>query len=243
MKKALAFFWLILIPVDTARAGFSVALEAGPIWQTRNDVRVPPASGTAFSISDAASGPFLRGRVYVGYEFAERHEFRLLFAPLTITAQTTFDQVVNFAGTAFAAGTATEASYKFNSYRLTYRYKFYQGEDWQFKIGFTAKIRDADITLTQGATTASSKNVGFVPLLNFAFRYQMADAWYLLFDLDGLAAPQGRAFDGTLQAGWQMSPDFDLNFGYRTVEGGAENSTVSTFAWVHYAVLGITGRF
>jgi hypothetical protein len=72
---------------------------------------------------------------------------------------------------------------------------------------------------------------------------QLRIARDLLFDLDGLAAPQGRAFDGSLQVGWQASPNYDLSIGYRTVEGGAKNSTVSTFAWVHYLVFGATVRF
>ncbi len=243
MKNTLIAFALLTLISTEALAEFSLSLEAGPTWQTRNDVQIPPDTGTAFSISDIASGPFLRGRLYASFGWNERHELRALVAPLSVTASTTFAQNVDFAGQTFTTTAPVEATYKFNSYRLTYRYLFYRGEDWQFKVGFTAKIRDAAISLSQGTTNARNSNVGFVPLLNFAAKYQAGEDWYLLFDLDGLAAPQGRAFDGTLQVGWQVSPNYDFSAGYRTVEGGAKNSTVSTFAWIHYMVFGATVRF
>ncbi len=243
MDRLLCVIALLALISTEALAAFSLSLEAGPTWQTRNDVRIPPDTGTPFSISDIASGPFLRGRLYASYGWNERHELRALVAPLSVTASTTFAQNVDFAGQTFTTNSPVEANYKFNSYRLTYRYLFYRGESWQLKVGFTGKIRDAEITLTQGTTNGRSSNVGFVPLLNFAAKYQAGEDWYLLFDLDGLAAPQGRAFDGTLQVGWQAAPNYDLSAGYRTVEGGARNSTVDTFAWVHYLVLGATVRF
>lgn len=242
MKNLLLMSFFFAVFSSMAHAEPSLSLEVGPTWQTRNDVRIPPDTGTPFSISDITSGPFLRGRLYASFGWNERHEMRALVAPLSVTASTTFTQNVDFAGQTFTTAAPVEANYKFNSYRLTYRYLFYRGEDWQLKVGFTAKVRDAAITLTQGTTNARSSNVGFVPLLNFAAKYQAGEDWYFLFDLDGLAAPQGRAFDGTLQVGWQASPQYDLLVGYRTVEGGAKNSTVSTFAWVHYLVLGATVR-
>lgn len=243
MRNYFLLVLLVLFAHHPSHADFSFSLELGPVWQSRNDVRIPSTGGTDFSLSAINSGPFFRGRIYAGYEWSERNELRLLIAPLSVTASGVFGQNVAFAGQTFAAGTPVTATYKFNSYRLTYRYLFYRGESWNFKVGFTAKIRDANIALSQGALSANSSNVGFVPLLNFAVRYQAGENWFLLFDIDGLAAPQGRAFDGTLQAGWQVSPDYDLTFGYRTVEGGAENDTVSTFAWVHYLVFGGTLRF
>ncbi len=230
---------MLAVPVE---ANFSLGLELGPVWQSRNDVRIPSSGGTPFSIADVKSGPFFRGRLYASYDWNERHGLRLLVAPLSITASGAYAQNITFAGQTFAANVPLTATYKFNSYRLTYRYLFYRGEVWKLHIGFTGKIRDANIALSQGSTSANRSDVGFVPLLHFAARYQVAKEWFLLFDIDGLAAPQGRAFDATLQAGWQASPTCDLQLGYRTVEGGAENDTVSTFAWIHYLVLGATVR-
>lgn len=240
--KVIFSLLLLLGAFDFALAQPWISVELGPAWQTRNDVRIPSDGGSPFSLSRGNAGPFFAGRVYAGLEWSERHELRLLIAPLSVKSESSFEANTNFAGETFAAG-AVMGTYTFNSYRLTYRYQFYQDEVWGLKAGFTAKIRDAQIALTQGSKSASSSNVGFVPLLNFSARYQWLDNSYLLFDVDGLAAPQGRAVDATLQAIWQISPNYEASFGYRTVEGGAENSTVSTFAWIHYVVLGASARF
>ena len=55
--------------------------------------------------------------------------------------------MLTLSGTLFPANTALEAKYKFNSYRLTYRYDIVKKPKIDFGLGFTAKIRDASIAL------------------------------------------------------------------------------------------------
>jgi hypothetical protein len=225
-----------------------VSIEAGPTWQSRNDVQIPGDSGTRFSLADLEAGPFYSTRAYLGHKFSGKHELRLLYAPLSAKISSTLGSAVSFAGQDFAAGIATNAVYKFNSYRLTYAYHFEESNDWAFALGFTAKIRDAKIELTQGTTTAKKENVGFVPLLNFQALRNLGDDWRFRFDVDGLAAPQGRAIDAALFAEYTLT-NFGAGHrlsaftGYRTVEGGADNDVVYNFAWLHTLVFGIRGDF
>ena len=66
---------------------FSIEIEGGPVWQSRNDVRIPNDTGTKFSMRDIqGSGPFAAARVYFDYAFRPKHEFRVLAAPLSVTA-------------------------------------------------------------------------------------------------------------------------------------------------------------
>ncbi len=58
-----------------------------------------------------------------------------------------------------------------------------------------------------------------------------------------LAAPQGRAFDVALKGRYALGSRAELAAGYRTVEGGADNDEVYTFAWLHYAVASLMYRF
>ncbi len=241
MKRTFLVFLVLM--ARNAVGSFSTTLELGPLWQSRNDVGIPSTGGTRFSLVDAGTGPFVAYRIYAGYKLNDRHGFRLLFAPLTVSATGTYGQNIDFAGSTYSAGVPLTATYQFNSYRLTYRYRFFKSEKWEWQIGFTGKIRDAKIALAQGATASESTNVGFVPLLHLAGSYQLNEAWRVFFDLDGLAAPQGRAFDLTLQAAWQPTPLFEFSGGYRTVEGGASNTTVFNFTWLHYLVVAATARF
>ncbi len=64
----------------------------------------------------------------------------------------------------YATWNINNASYQFNSWRATYRYRFHEGDDWRWWIGFTAKVRDAKIRLAQGIEVAEKPDVGFVPL-------------------------------------------------------------------------------
>lgn len=227
---------------DELKKGF-LEMEMGPVWQSSNQVAIPGKTGTRFSLKDFGGGPFLSGRIYAGYRWTERSEFRALFAPLSLKGSRTLDSNLNFQDKTFTAGALTESLYRFNSYRLTYRYKLTDHEVWKFWLGFTAKIRDAEIRLTQGATSSAKTDLGFVPLLHFRLQYLVNEYWRVDLDADALAAPQGRAEDVVVRVQYQIKPGWIANAGYRLLEGGADNDTVYTFAFLHYLVLGLQVDF
>jgi hypothetical protein len=224
---------------------FALRIEGGPVWQSRNDVQIPnDASGTRFSLYDlVGSGPWPAARAYFTWRAGERHELRALVAPLSITETGIPGQAINFAGATYASGVPVEATYQFNSYRLTYRYRLHEGERWTWWTGFTAKVRDAKIALGQGAVTSRKTDVGFVPLLHVAGDWRFATRWRLGLDADALAGGPGRAEDVALLLGHDLGQAWTLTAGYRTVEGGADVDAVYAFAWLHYAVVGIERRF
>jgi len=228
---------------DAAR--FSLELELGPAWQSRNTVQIPNTeAGTRFSLKDlVGTGPWAAGRVYFTWNLNRKHSLRLLAAPLSYTESGVFDEAVDFAGEAYEAGIPTAATYQFNSWRVGYRWRFKDGERWTLWAGFTAKIRDAKIALSQGDTSSEDTDVGFVPLLSFAADYRFDDRWHILFDFEGLAGGPGRAFDVALKVGYDFNDRWGISGGYRTVEGGADIEEVYNFAWFQYAVVSGVFRF
>jgi hypothetical protein len=70
----------------------------------------------------------------------------------------------------------------------------------------------------------------------------VARSTFLRFDLDGAAARQGRAFDGSLELFFPTAEwaEEGLSAGIRVLEGGADNSKVNTFALFQYAFLAFT---
>lgn len=214
-------------------------VEGGALWQSRNDVQVPnDAAGTRFSLVDVTGGgPWTAVRLYATWNINERHGVRVLLAPLRISEARTLDAPVDFAGGTFAAGLPAEGTYQFNSWRVTYRYRFHDGEDWRWWVGFTAKVRDAEIRLEQGATVAGKTDVGFVPLLHVAGTRRINDRWSAELDVDALAGGPGRAEDAALKLRYHVNRRWSFSGGYRTVEGGADVDEVYAFAWLHYAVL------
>lgn len=73
--------------------------------------------------------------------------------------------------------------------------------------------------------------------------YSFDDRWHFLIDLDALAGGPGRAIDLALKIGYDLSDDWRLTAGYRTIEGGADVDEVYNFAWFHSAVLSAVYRF
>ena len=115
---------LAAVPSHAQSPRFALEFEAGPAWQSYNDVEIPnDGTATRFSLKDlAGTGPWFAWRTYVTWNINEKHSLRALAAPLTITETGVAAVPISFAGADYAAGTPVEATYKFNSWRLGYRY-------------------------------------------------------------------------------------------------------------------------
>ncbi|MDF1699753.1 MAG: hypothetical protein P1V36_01145 [Planctomycetota bacterium] len=214
------------------------------MWQTRNDVAVPGNTGTRFALDDVTgAGPFAGGRITFDWRVSGRHNIRALIAPLEINETGVLAEPVSFAGETYAAGVATKATYKFNSYRIGYRYELFCKPCWSVFVGATLKVRDANIELRQGATTSRKTDLGIVPLLHVDAEWRFRPGWRLVADVDAAAAPQGRAIDFALKVHRDFSSRWSVGVGYRTIEGGADNDKVYTFAWLHQALVSVSYRF
>lgn len=231
---------LLAIPGREILAQVSVDIESGAVFSGYNDVRIPGDGGTLFSLSEELqtdpSGYF---RLRMFYDFNDRHHLGALFAPLTVHPTGQLDRPLIFEGVTFPAGTPLEATYRFNSYRLIYRYDFVRKERVEFGLGFTAKIRDAEISVRGNGLEGKKTNVGFVPILHFRLLWKVSAPFALLVDGDALAAPQGRAEDVLAALTTRISDRIALKLGYRILEGGADNDEVYSFSLFHYAALGV----
>jgi hypothetical protein len=234
-------FFLLVFPVVFAHAQATLDLETGVVVTGYNDVRIPGDEGTLFSLKDDLSANAkIYYRIKVNYTIKSRHTLSVLFAPLTTTSDGNIPDDVNFAGTVFPANTPLDAKYKFNSYRLTYRYDIVKKPKIDFGLGFTAKIRDASIALESADLKAEKTNVGFVPVINFRLHWRFVEDLGLLVEGDALAAKQGRAEDVLIAATYRFSDHFVIKAGYRLLEGGADNDEVYNFALFHYGSVGLS---
>jgi len=248
MTRTPAIPWVVLLvglvfPV-AAQARWQIDAETGLAVSGYNNVRIPGNTGTKFSLSrdlDIDQTVFWRARFF--RMFGDKHSLSLLIAPLTFNAEGQLEKNLKFAGGEFAASTFVKAKYRFDSYRLTYRYDFYRRDRLRLGIGFTGKIRDAAISVEGGGKRAEKTNTGFVPLINFRAQWTISSRFGVLLDGDALAAPQGRAEDVLLALTASTSRNLQFKIGYRFLEGGADNDEVYTFALVNYLALGTAWRF
>jgi hypothetical protein len=222
-------------------------LETGPIFVGRNDVQIPSDSmGTRFSlcrypfISDI--GISLRARLT--YTIADHHKISIFAQPLTVISDG-YDTIepIKFEGKTFRKDTLLQGVYRFDTYRLTYRYDFLSNENLEAGLGITGLLRDAAISMRYDGGETTKTNVGFVPLVNFRVNWMFNEVLGVLLEGDALAAPQGRAEDVLLALQFQPKPNLRLKLGYRVLEGGANVPSVYNFSLLHYAALGAAISF
>jgi hypothetical protein len=233
----------LLLLSGLSQGRMSADLESGYVVPGYNDVRIPGDGGTDLSLSQELKtdpAPFFRIRL--GLDVGSRGSISLLYAPLRLNAHGSLDRELKYNGVTFPAGTPLRATYRFDSYRLTYRYDFIEKDKVRFGAGVTGKIRDAGIGV-DGQEFTEKTNTGFVPLINFSFNWQFKPSWELAFEGDALAAPQGRAEDVLSAFRYRFNDNVCGRFGYRLLEGGADNAEVYNFTMVHYFAAGLTAFF
>lgn len=249
MKRTIGIFTAIIFLATVfqsaeLKAQAFAAVEGGLVFTGYNDVRIPGDKGTLFSMKDdlnPSSKVFYRLRA--GYRIKSRHTVSLLFAPLEIKAKGSVPFDIVFEDAVFPANSAIDATYKFNSYRLTYRYDFVRKPKFEFGLGLTAKIRDARIALTSSVLFDEKVNVGFVPIINFRIYWKLKENFGLLLEGDALAAKQGRAEDVLIALNHKISDHFSISAGYRILEGGTDNNTVYNFSMFNYFAAGFSLSF
>ena len=235
---------LIFPGATLAQNTFTIELEGGPVWQGSNTVEVPnDGTATRFSLSGlVGAGPAPAGRLYATWHISDRHSTRLLLAPLSLTESGIPSDDIVFAGRAYSANESTQATYRFNSYRLTYRYLLLDRSRTSLWVGLTGKIRDAKIGLEQGDTTSFDDDLGVLPLAHIGAEWRPADPWSIRLDADALAGGPGRAIDAALTFGYDLNERWTVHAGYRILEGGADVEQVYNFATLHYAIAGLRWR-
>jgi hypothetical protein len=247
MKKQIyssAIILLLSVGVSSVNAQAVIDLETGLVSTGYNNVRIRGDKGTYFSLKDdlISKSEFFY-RIRVNYTIKSRHTISALFAPLETTYKGSVAKNINFEGIVFPANTDLVGTYKFNSYRLTYRYDIVHNPKVEFGLGLTAKIRDARIALSSPGLVSEKSNVGFVPLINFRLLWNIEDRLGLLLEGDALVAPQGRAEDVQLAFTYKLCDNFRVRAGYRVLEGGSDSDEVYNFTLLHYTAVGLTYTF
>ncbi|TDE08858.1 hypothetical protein [Dyadobacter psychrotolerans] len=241
--RYISTFFLFIVCLST-QAQFKLDLEGGAVFGTNyNKVRIPNTGGTLVNLAEELSiKPKAFYRIRVGYTI-KRHNISALYAPLTVKYDGSFNQNVNFNNLVFLAGQPLEVFYKFNSYRLTYRYDFISTGRWKVGAGLTGKIRDADVRFKNESGDTHYDDLGFVPLVNFYASYKPTYRWSFIVEGDALASKFGRAEDIFAGAAYQINSKLGVKLGYRVVEGGADVDKIYNFNWINYASTGLLIQF
>lgn len=222
---------------------FRVETEIGAAFSGYNDVRSPNDDKTIPILSftdDLSTNPGFSSRLLLHYKPHPRHQISLLATPLTLKPKGILPEDITYEGVDFFAGEQINAIYRFDSYRLSYRYYFPEPLFVIKSVGAGGKIRDAEIRLESGSKSSAKTNTGFVPLLNLNMGYPIMEELELVLEAEGLASPYGRAEDVYLGLDFKVNHKLNMRAGYRLLEGGSDIDEVYTFAMIHYATIGFS---
>lgn len=235
----------------------SVDIETGLVRVQRNDASsswknslgtLNGQEGTLFSYArdfNNSIKPLLRFRLSYAFGKTKRHFLSALAAPVQYTTTGTFSGPVIFNSTLFEANQLTTGFYKFNGYRLTYRYLVVQRTHCALGLGLTLNLRDAEFSLQQGAHYERNYNRGLVPLLNTYFTYTPKNHLGILIDGDVFYVDKtGGAIDYLIGLNYSVTSKLTLKTGYRFFSGvGSEAGNVYNKLFVHSWVLGGVFKF
>lgn len=240
----LTLLLILCVVPNTVNAEYVFNIQGAAVFTEKNDVRIPGNSGTKFSLSDELHAETeYTGRLEAGYVHKDRDYFGIVISPLSVDSHGSVNRDISFNGTTFPANTGLNATFRFDSYRLTWRRKLVAKDTFDLWLGLTGNVRDAAITVEGGGQRSEKDNTGFVPLINFLMDWRFAQPWTFRIAGDALVGPQGRAEDVLFAIGYDVSASTKVFAGYRILEGGADNDEVYTFSLFHYAVAGLEVRF
>lgn len=245
--KHITLLIIVLFFTIAMKAQLELDTELGYSFNTKNDVRYPNNEKSTSNLVDVpkelgmGTTPFFRLRA--SYTIKEKHTISGLYAPLTFKSSGTFSSAVKFGNNVYNVNEVTNVSYRFNSYRITYRYLMVNKPKVKFGLGLTGKIRDARIGFSTANQSDETTDLGFVPLINF--RLDLYPTEKLLFTLNGdaLVGPAGRAEDIFAGFAYSIFDSMSAKVGYRVLEGGADVDQVYNFSLIHYASLGVILNF
>ncbi|MCB5255354.1 MAG: hypothetical protein RBR69_07615 [Candidatus Cloacimonadaceae bacterium] len=245
MKRSI--FLIITIIFFTSslwgQLNLSIETELGAAFSGYNDIRSPNEDNPSPLLSltdDLKSDPAFSSRLQLHYRIHPRHQISLLAAPLRVNASGTLPEDIIYEGESYDAGKKMDAFYRFDSYRLQYRYFFPKPLFVIKSVGISGKIRDAEIELKSDGKKSRKTNTGAVPLLSLNAGYHLMEELELILEAEGLASPYGRAEDVYLGLDFMVNNKLNFRAGYRFLEGGSDIDEVYTFSAFHYATIGFS---
>ena len=215
---------------------FRALADMGFLWAVSNKVQFGQ-DGTYFDyVKDGGQDVlFPVTRFSVEMDYKKRNAFILLYQPLRLESEVYLNNDVKFNGTTFPAKSGMKCLYNFPFYRLSYlRELLPKNPKYDFAIGASLQIRNANITFKSLDGTRFTRNggVGPVPALKFRGKMKLNSFLYAQLETDGMYAPisylngsdneiVGAIVDANLSAGAKVNNRNNIFINLRYLGGGA----------------------
>ncbi len=243
---SLLFLMMCLCLGVYAQSSWEIRFMPQVAFGGKNDLQRPnDMDGTRLSLSKDLqrenSGVF-SPRIEVEYAYKRSH-FILTGSWLKDKYKGIIDKEIKYNGATFAEGSDLRSTYSFNTYRLTYRYRFVEREKFDFEFGATLLLRDAYIKVADSEQESRFDNVGVAPLLSYYLGWKPTNRITVLSYGDAFGVKQGRAIDIYAGVKYQFIKNASVSLGYRLLEGGSDVDRIYTMSLFQYLSFGIGVNF
>lgn len=237
----LAALTILPLGIMAAPSSLDVALEAelGTVKIISHTYRVGPSPANTDFDFVAMGGQeilFPFSRLSVELVAGGRHSIRMLYQPLELVTQTVARQSFTIDGVTFAEDTPVDIVYSFPFYRVTYLYDLLRGPNF-LGMGAAVQLRNASIRFSgfdaaMNEVRAVSQNLGIVPALAVAGRFDLSGGFFAGFEATGIYASsalfngatfqfEGSILDASVRAGRRFNSGAEVFLNLRFLGGSA----------------------
>lgn len=168
----------------------------------------------------------------------DRHEVMFLYQPLEVFTEAVVDRDVTVYGETFAAGTPMKLKYGFSFYRASYLYYFIKEDNLELGAGLSLQIRNVSISFASadGEQLVTSQNIGPVPIIKLAGKYNFDNGIWTGLEADGFYANseyfngasfplEGAIWDISGRAGVELKNGIKPFVNLRFLAGGSKGTS------------------
>ena len=166
-----------------------------------------------------------------------QHHFGFLLQPCDLKTTTEAYKDLQFDNVVFPKETPMDFRYGFDYYRATYMYDWREGTKETLSFGMALQIRNAtlDFRSANGELQNTNRDIGPVPLLAAAGKFERENNQWWGFDAAGSFAPikyingsntdiVGAILDASIRGGIHLQHGADAFVNLRYIGGGAEGT-------------------
>ena len=166
-----------------------------------------------------------------------QHHLGFLLQPCDLRTTSEVYEDTQFDTVVFPKGTPMDYRYGFDYYRATYMYDWRESTSEQLSLGVGLQIRNAtlDFRSVNGELQNTNRDIGPVPLLTTAGKFERDNNQWWGFDAAGAFAPikyingsdsdvVGAILDASIRGGIHLQQGADAFVNLRYIGGGAEGT-------------------
>lgn len=215
-------------------------IETGLVATGKNDVRIPGATGTNFSLKDDFDAKSaLHFRFKLVQPLAEKHRLVFTYAPLKVTSSGKTKRDIFLGDAHFVPGLNLEGEYRLDTYRQSYILDLMKNAKTAFSVGASVEIRDEAIKLAGDDYYGKRIDTNIVFLANAGLKSQISKNSSLLIEGDFLIDKDNSCNDLYLGMYNRILKDSGFKYGYRIIQRKTDKDTIHNNAIFHFLTIGI----